>query len=60
MEISLEEMSKAHLTQVQKTIVDLQGQQKNIEQEVVKLTDYLKSGLSTLEQLEDKTVVKEE
>ena len=60
MEISLEEMSKAHLTQVQKTIVDLQGQQKNIEQEVVKLTDYLKSGLSTLEQLEDNAVVKEE
>lgn len=60
MEISLEEMSKAHLTQVQKTIVDLQSQQKNIEQEVVKLTDYLKSGLSTLEQLEDNAVVKEE
>lgn len=60
MEISLEEMSKAHLTQVQKTIVDLQVQQKNIEQEIAKLTDYLKSGLSTLEQLEDNAVVKEE
>lgn len=60
MDVSLEEMSKAHLTQVQKTIVDLQTQQKNIEQEIVKLTDYLKSGLSTLEQLEDKTVVEEE
>jgi hypothetical protein len=59
MEISLEEMSKAHLTQVQKTIVELQNQQKNIEQEILKLTDYLKSGLSTLEQLEDNAVVKE-
>tara|TARA_B100001778_G_scaffold263802_1_gene224534 strand:+ start:736 stop:918 length:183 start_codon:yes stop_codon:yes gene_type:complete len=60
MDVSLEEMSKAHLTQVQKTIVDLQNQQKNIEQEIVKLTDYLKSGLSTLEQLEDNTVVEKE
>jgi hypothetical protein len=60
MKISLEEMSKAHLTQVQKTIVELQNQQKNIDQEVLKLTDYLKSGLSTLEQLEDNEVVKEE
>jgi len=60
MKVSLEDMSKAHLTQVQKTIVDLQTQQKNIEQEISKLTDYLKSGLSTLEQLEDKTVVTEE
>lgn len=60
MEVSLEEMSKAHLTQVQKTIVELQTQQKNIEQEISKLTDYLKSGLSTLEQLEDNAVVTEE
>tara|TARA_B100001094_G_scaffold318092_1_gene361256 strand:+ start:415 stop:597 length:183 start_codon:yes stop_codon:yes gene_type:complete len=60
MKISLEEMSKAHLTQVQKTIVELQNQQKNIDQEILKLTDYLKSGLSTLEQLEDNEVVKEE
>lgn len=54
--MSIEEMAKAHLQTVQKAIVDLQNQRTNIEEEIKKLTEYLKNGLEQLEsgQTEDK------
>ena len=59
--MSIEEMAKAHLSSVQKAIADLEVQKTNVENEIVKLTEYLKAGLQELEdaQPKDSTVVKE-
>lgn len=42
--MSIEEMAKAHLQNVHKTIIELEQQKLNIEQEIFKLTEYLKAG----------------
>ena len=54
-------MAKAHLSSVQKAIVDLQTQRENVDAEINKLTEYLKNGLQELEgaKTEDAPVVKE-
>jgi len=59
--MSIEDMAKAHLSSVQKAIADLEVQKTNVENEIVKLTEYLKAGLQELEdaQPKDSTVVKE-
>ncbi len=58
--MSIEDMAKAHLSSVQKAIIDLQTQKDNVESEIVKLTEYLKVGLQELEATtEDAPVVKE-
>ena len=46
--MSIEDMAKAHLSSVQKAIADLEVQKTNVENEIVKLTEYLKSGLQEL------------
>jgi hypothetical protein len=45
---SLHEMAEAHLTNVQKAIMDLQSQRNKIDEEIKKLTDYLQSGVDVL------------
>jgi len=58
--MSIEDMAKAHLSSVQKAIIDLQTQKDNVENEIVKLTEYLKVGLQELESnTKDTPVVKE-
>jgi len=59
--MSIEDMAKAHLSSVQKAIVDLQTQRENVDAEINKLTEYLKNGLQELEgaKTEDAPVVKE-
>lgn len=45
---SIKEMAEAHLGNVQKAILDLEGQKANIDEEIKKLTNYLKEGISSL------------
>jgi hypothetical protein len=45
---TLHEMAEAHLTNVQKVILDLQNQRKKIEEEITRLSDYLQSGVEVL------------
>ena len=47
--MSILEMAKAHLNSVQKAIVDLENQKNNIDQEINKLTEYLKQGMKELD-----------
>ena len=42
--MSVEEMAQAHLETIKKAIVELQNQKQAIEQEILRLTDYLKQG----------------
>lgn len=42
------QMAEAHLQTVQKAINDLQNQKNSIDQEISKLTDYLKRGVEEL------------
>tara|TARA_R100000152_G_C6775833_1_gene204520 strand:- start:1494 stop:1709 length:216 start_codon:yes stop_codon:yes gene_type:complete len=42
--MSVEEMAQAHLETVQKAIVELQNQKQAIDNEILKLTDYLEKG----------------
>ena len=42
--MSVEEMAQAHLVTIQKAIVDLQNKKQSIENEILKLTDYLEQG----------------
>lgn len=46
---TVKEMAQAHLVTVQRTIQDLQQQKTNIDQEVEKLTQYLKESAGELE-----------
>jgi len=46
---SLEEMSIAHLNNVQKAINDLQAQKTNAEQEIEKLQQYYEEGKKQVE-----------
>jgi anion-transporting ArsA/GET3 family ATPase len=48
--MSVEEMAQAHLNTIQKTIVDLQNQRVTIENEIVRLTEYLQRGAMLLEE----------
>lgn len=58
--MSILDMAKSHLNSVQKAIVDLENQKHNIEQEINKLTEYLKQGLKELENdVKNVDVVKE-
>lgn len=45
---TLHEMAEAHLTNVQKVILDLQNQRKKIEEEIARLSDYLQNGVEVL------------
>lgn len=42
------QMAEAHLQTVQKAIIDLQNQKNSIDQEIAKLTEYLKKGVDEL------------
>lgn len=42
--MSIEEMVNAHLNSVNQAILDLQNQKRAIENEILKLTDYLNQG----------------
>ena len=42
--MSVEEMAQAHLETIKKAIVELQNQKQAIEQEILRLTDYLQQG----------------
>lgn len=46
--VTLKEMAEAHLTNVQKAIIDLQKQKSVIDEEIKKLSDYLQSGVDVL------------
>ena len=46
--MSLEDMAKAHLSNVQKAIGDLEKQKENIQQEIDKLSEYFSKGLEKL------------
>jgi hypothetical protein len=46
--VSLQEMAEAHLTNVQKAIIDLQNQRSKIDEEIKRLTDYLQGGIDVL------------
>jgi peptidoglycan hydrolase CwlO-like protein len=46
--VSLQEMAEAHLTNVQKAIIDLQNQRSKIDEEIRKLSDYLQNGVDVL------------
>jgi predicted nucleic acid-binding Zn-ribbon protein len=46
--MSLEDMAKAHLSNVQKAIGDLEKQKENIQQEIDKLSEYFSKGLEEL------------
>tara|TARA_B100002019_G_C21024308_1_gene476424 strand:- start:35 stop:220 length:186 start_codon:yes stop_codon:yes gene_type:complete len=46
---TVKEMAQAHLVTVQRTIQDLQQQKTNIDQEIEKLTQYLKESAGELE-----------
>lgn len=41
-------MAEAHLTNVQKAIMDLQNQRSKIDEEIRKLSDYLQNGVDVL------------
>lgn len=45
---TLQDMANAHLSNVQKAIVDLESQKRNIEEEINKLTVYLNEGVEEL------------
>jgi anion-transporting ArsA/GET3 family ATPase len=53
--MSVEEMAQAHLNTIQKTIVDLQNQRVTIENEIVRLTEYLQRGVALLEERQNLT-----
>lgn len=42
--MELADMAKAHLSNIQNAIVDLYKQREKIEEEITKLTNYLKEG----------------
>jgi hypothetical protein len=46
--MSVEEMAKAHLGTVEQAIVELNNQKQTIDDEILKLTDYLKKGNALL------------
>ena len=46
--MSLEDMAKAHLANVQKAIGDLEKQKEKIQQEIDKLSEYFSKGLEEL------------
>lgn len=46
--MSIQEMAKAHLFTVQQTIVQLEEKKRTIEDEIFKLTEYLKAGQNEL------------
>lgn len=45
---TLKEMAEAHLSNVQKAILDLQSQRDKIDEEIKKLSDYLQEGVGVL------------
>tara|TARA_R100001163_G_C5002936_1_gene151432 strand:- start:525 stop:716 length:192 start_codon:yes stop_codon:yes gene_type:complete len=53
--MSVEEMAQAHLNTIQKAIVDLQNQKVTIDNEIVRLTEYLQQGVTLLEERQNLT-----
>lgn len=49
----ISEMVRAHLENVKTVLLDLEKQKQNIEQEIVKLTDYLQRGRMELNSFEN-------
>lgn len=45
---TVEEMAQAHLNNVQKAILDLENQKKQLEEEIAKLAQYLQEGYTTI------------
>lgn len=48
--MELTDMAKAHLSNIQNAIVDLYKQREKIEEEITKLTSYLKEGEALVSQ----------
>tara|TARA_R110000868_G_scaffold315517_3_gene576402 strand:+ start:2161 stop:2337 length:177 start_codon:yes stop_codon:yes gene_type:complete len=48
--MSVEEMAQAHLSTVQRAIVDLSNQKVTIDNEILRLTEYLEQGKTLLEE----------
>ena len=48
--MSVEEMAQAHLNTIQQPIVDIEKQIATIENEILRLTEYLEQGKTLLEQ----------
>lgn len=48
--MSVEEMAQAHLNTIQQAIVDFEKQKATIENEILRLTEYLEQGKTLLEQ----------
>lgn len=46
--VTLEEMAKAHLVNVQREIANLQESQRKIEEQIKQLTDYFNEGVKVL------------
>jgi len=46
--MDLRGMAEAHLQTVQRTVVDLEKQKANIQEEIAKLNEYLKQGVEEL------------
>jgi|TARA_B100001094_G_C17812214_1_gene614376 hypothetical protein len=51
--MTTQEMAKAHLSSVQKTIEDMYKQKEAIDNEIVRLKAYLEEGLKVLEEAKD-------
>ena len=48
-------MTQSHLNTIQKAIVDLQNQKVTIDNEIVRLTEYLQQGVMLLEERQNFT-----
>ena len=48
--MSVEEMAQAHLSNVQQTIVDLENKKVAIDNEILRLTEYLEQGNALLQE----------
>ena len=48
--MSVEEIAQAHLNTIQQAIVDFEKQKATIENEILRLTEYLEQGKTLLEQ----------
>lgn len=55
--MSIEEMAQAHLNTIQQAIVELENQKVTIENEILRLTEYLAKGSELLQNQSSDAVV---
>ena len=55
--MSIEEMAQAHLNTIQQAIVELENQKVTIENEILRLTEYLAKGTELLQNQSSDAVV---